>query len=760
MFDLLNPLFFIIAGSIGVIVPLVLHLIQTSRTVKLPFSTIRFLKLAQKQSASRIRMQNILLWLLRTLMLVMLALAFAMPLLRNKSLGRWFGRSPRDVAIVIDGSFSMDYNLGRSTVWEKAVETATAVVEGLSEQDRVCIFVARDHVEPVIEQLIGDWEEATGRLKVLEFSQTSSELAPAVMEANAALMEVKERREREIHIITDTQALPWEGFGGENAGGPAAEPEKEKKKEKAKEKEEDASTDDDEDDSERKTVTTMGAWDPDKVDKRTVCFVSMLGASGPENMAPVDVEIEPAVTMALSPSKATVRLGYTGPPRGSTVSLFVDDKEVSTRSVAVGSDQAGELSFMVPPLTAGRHAARVQIPDDNLQIDNTFHFVFKVEDRFPALCVGTPDDTFFLRTALSAGIDGKASIEMEWVPPGNVTDEKLQGYSCAFLCNAVPLSAGELGALERFVDGGGLMVIFPGDRGSTMDYQAWTCLPVVPARIESVSISRRKRLLHWEAPRHPLFETLKSLGDSTVMVTVRKTLHLEELDKRAELLVSQGDDKPFLVGRPHGNGYVLLFAVAADRTWSDFPLSPFFLPIAHQVVQFGAGVGSYSRYVWCTESLPLAQVLPEATHDTQLLGPDGETVPIRSAVAETRTVLHIEDLWKAGIYSMDLEGDGNPVPALAVNMTRKESDLTPLDPARVQDLLQVKHVNVALDQDELMTQIQDSRVGRTFGEQLLWLVLILAAAEFFVANFQARPKASLTDELVVDSSGRVKGGAK
>lgn len=748
MFDLLNPLYFYIAGAIGVLVPLVLHLIQTSRTVKLPFSTIRFLQLAQKQSASRIRMQNILLWLLRTLMLVTLALAFAMPLLRDKALGKWFGRSPRDVAIVIDGSFSMDYNLGRSTVWEKAVDAAVAVVEGLSEQDRLCIFVARDHVEPVIEQLTGDRKKAPGRLKALKFSQTSSQLAPAVMEANSALMEAKERREREIHIITDTQALPWESFGGKAGGDDSATGAADGEGDPAEEAEDGTETE--------RTVASMGAWDPVKVNEQTVCFVSMLGVSGPENMAPVDVEIEPAVTMALSPSKATVSLGYTGPPRGTAATLYVDDEEVSSRSVTVGADQAGELSFVVPPLTAGRHAARVQIPDDNLLLDNTFHFVLKVEDSFPALCVGSRDDTFFLRAALSAGIGGEAAIEMEWVEPGRVSDEKLEAYSCVFLCNAVPLSAGEVSTLEKFVYAGGLMALFPGDRGAPADYQAWTCLPGVPSRIEDVPLPRRKRLLHWDAPSHALLEPLKT-GAATVTVNARRSLVWDELNPHAERLISQGGEQPFLVGCPHGRGYVLLFAVAADRSWSDFPLSPFYLPIAHQIVQFGAGVGSYSHYVWCTESLPLAQVLPEATHETSLLGPDGEAVPIRRAVIDTRTVLHVEDLWHSGIYSMDGGGGGKPVPVLAVNMTRRESDLTALDPGRVRELLRLKHVNVALDQEELMTQIQDSRVGRTFGEQLLWLVLILAAVEFFCANFQARPRATLSDSLVVDASGRVKG---
>jgi len=116
MFDLLSPLFFYIGGTVGVLVPLVLHLIQSRRTIRVKISTTRFLRLAQEKASRRIKLENILLWILRTALLVTLALAFAMPMLRSKRIGKWFGRSPRDVAIVIDGSYSMDYYLGRSTV--------------------------------------------------------------------------------------------------------------------------------------------------------------------------------------------------------------------------------------------------------------------------------------------------------------------------------------------------------------------------------------------------------------------------------------------------------------------------------------------------------------------------------------------------------------------------------------------------------------------------------------------------------------------
>jgi len=755
MFDLLSPLFFYIGGTIGVLVPLVLHLIQSRRTVRVKISTTRFLRLAQEKASRRIKLENILLWILRTALLVTLALAFAMPMLRSRRIGKWFGRSPRDVAIVIDGSYSMAYNLGRSSVWEKAVDAAVSIVEGLSEQDRLCVFVARDRVEPVIEQLSGDREEVLGRLKALTLSQTASELAPAVMDANTALKEAKRRREREIHILTDTQALPWDSFGRE-----AAAAEEKKPDDAAEDGEETAEAAAEEADEEvsGKGAATIGAWDPTAVDKRTVVFVSQLGVSGPENLSPSKVEVEPALLLANQPSKARVRLSYTGPPKATTATLYVNDEEVGNRSATLGTDQAAELVFPIPPLPPGRHAARVQIPDDNLLLDNSFHLVLKVEDQFPTLCVGSRDDTLFVRAALMAGRAEGGGIEADWVAPGELSNTELAEYACIFLCNAIPLSAGEVSALEAFVDSGGLLVVFPGERAAAIDYQAWGCLPGVPSAVASVAVAQRKRSLHWDMPHHAVLEPLQ-IGGSTLSVTARRQLVWDTFAERAERLISLGAEHAFLVGRPHGQGYVLMFAVSADRTWSDFPLSPFYLPLIHQAVEFGAGVGSNRPYVWCTHNLPLNRILPEATRSMLLQGPDGKSVAVRSAVSGSEPVLHVEDLMDAGIYQMPDPETGRQIPALAVNMERKESNLTPLDPAEIYELIKLKNVNVAHDLEELLTQIRESRVGRTFGEQLLWLVLILAAAEFFYANRLTKETPALTGMLGIEASGKTSGSA-
>ncbi len=56
--------------------------------------------------------------------------------------------------------------------------------------------------------------------------------------------------------------------------------------------------------------------------------------------------------------------------------------------------------------------------------------------------------------------------------------------------------------------------------------------------------------------------------------------------------------------------------------------------------------------------------------------------------------------------------------------------------------------------------IEEHNVGRTFGEHLLWIVLVLVAIEFVYANHLARARPALSDQLGLEASGRVRGHAE
>jgi hypothetical protein len=103
-----------------------------------------------------------------------------------------------------------------------------------------------------------------------------------------------------------------------------------------------------------------------------------------------------------------------------------------------------------------------------------------------------------------------------------------------------------------------------------------------------------------------------------------------------------------------------------------------------------------------------------------------------------------------------LDETGERRPALAANMPRAESDLSPLDPADIPTITGLDRIVVATGREDLLKRIEDHRVGRTMGEQLLWLALLLATVEFSYANRLTRRRPKLSDALGIAASGKVR----
>ncbi len=700
--------FFLIAAGLGASVPLMLHLMQNQRKEQLPFPTLRFLKLAEKHSSRRIRLENFMLWFLRTLIMALLGMAFAMPMIRRSGLA-WLGDSPRDVAIVLDVSSSMNYHTERGSVWDKSLEAASAIIEGLSDRDRFCIYLARDQPEALIAEPIVSKPDGLSRLRALQPGMGSSRIAPAVAMAMKALLKADAHREREIHIVTDNQALPWKSFAEEKID----------------------------------------------LDAKTAIFVSLLGVPAPENSGVASVELQPPIVRKGADVKITAKLLRTGPAMDSVATLFIDENEAGRRSIKAGDAESASPSFTIPPLSVGMHTARVQTPDDNLPIDDSFYFLIKVQDQMPTLIVGQDDETLFLRTALRTGFGRTGAVTM--LKPDQILAGPLSAYACIFLCNALPLSGQAIAAVEDYVKTGGELVIFPGMAAKVDAYQAWNCLPGVPKSIEELGLAQRNRTLTWDQPQHLLVRTLRE-GIGIPTLAIRRRITWEKLHDAAQRIVSMGANQPFLLDRPFGDGHVLMFAVAADRTWSDFPLSPFFLPLVLQCADYGAGVGAKAPYVWATDTLSISDRFPELKGSPVLMAPDARPVAIRSAVVQGKTVLNAENLEMPGIYTISSAEQPDTKPALAVNVQREESDLTPIAEKDVPKRMGSEHANVAVDLASLRRLIEEHRVGRTYGEHLLWLAFVLTAIEFVYANFLVAGKGKPVT-VTVDSAGHVQAHA-
>ena len=722
MWSFLNPAF--LAAAAAAIIPLILHLMQRRRTVRTPFSTIRFLKLAQKRSSNRIRMENFLLWLLRTLLLLVIAAAFAVPVLRTTKLGRLIGQAHRDVALVLDVSYSMNYETGQRRVWDDVRNAALALLHGLQDGDRVSVILAADEAVPLIEKPNVDLAMVEHMLENLEPRTGSSHLHEAAAAALETLTD-STHREREVYLLTDGQALPWNGFNPTNTVG--------------------AST------------NNSGAWDPNRVDKNIAFFALLAGPHTPENCWPADVSVSPSVLMSKTAATLSARIARTGPAAEMAVTLTIDDREAGRRVVSLDANGVQSVAFALPTLAPGIHTCAVATPTDALTLDDTFHLLLRIREQLPSLCVGGEQDALFLMTALNPGSEASPT-DAKRLDPGELDEATLRAYSSIFLVNALPLPGQTMLALENYVKAGGTLVIFPGDNAEPAAYRDWNVLPAKPTEIAELPQDSRVRQLRLLLMQDPLFSGFTLPPGATPTLAIRRMLRWPKLEPDSTTVIAAGNYDAFLVSRYVGKGRVLLCSVSAVRRWSSLPMTSFFLPLIHQMVEFGAGLSREPLFIWTTPNLVVSDVLPDFTEGDQLLAPSGRALTVRPVRQGAQISLEAEGVDEPGVYLLSGNG-GAKTPALAVNVARAESNLEPINPDSLSRVTGLRDVRVARDLDDLQRQIDEYRRGRPLTETFFWLALALAIAEWWMANRVSRNRSAAVSAVAVEASGRVSGPA-
>src|SRR5438128_4244182 len=94
-----------LAGVAAVGLPVWLHLLKKHKTTPLPFSSLMFFERRTQSSIKHRRLQYLLLFALRTLLFMLLALAFARPFLQSSTIVA--ARGGKLIELCIDDSFSM-----------------------------------------------------------------------------------------------------------------------------------------------------------------------------------------------------------------------------------------------------------------------------------------------------------------------------------------------------------------------------------------------------------------------------------------------------------------------------------------------------------------------------------------------------------------------------------------------------------------------------------------------------------------------------
>ncbi len=664
-------------GLWAALLPLVIHLLNRRRTVTVAFSNVGLLQTLQHDRMRRIKVKQLLLLILRTLLIALLVLAFARPTLSGGS--AQVGDAGTAAVILLDRSLSMQYRTAEGMAFQRALRRVQALLALFDERDEVRLAWVDEGVEEVD---VVSPARLRLHLNGLQPGFGSTDFEPGVKLALAHLTE-SQMPNRELYCVTDGAANGWASL-------------------------------------------------PDTLADLDGISVYII-AERPARVANIGIgQIEARAPQVGQSSTLSVELiNYGATHRGGVpVQIFLDDRRVAQHVAHVPAGGRRKLHAPVVPETGGDVALRVEIGEDDLEADNARVTVLHIPEQVRVLLVAdAPDEAYYLAEALDA-----VSTETEQVKPDRIADQALDGVDVVFLCDVARLSEGAIAALQDRVLRGMGLAIFLGDRVDIRHYNERLLPALCPATLLGARGSRdgAYRALQAALPDHPMLSGLDLEG--AFQSPRFFFLHRIRPGRDAYPVLSFTSGTPALLeSRKGNNGRVALFAsaVGANLDWNDAPLSGFFVPFVHRLSGYLAA-GAFGRSDYRVGRVVHRAVRDAEASEAVLHAPSQEpkTIwPQRRGLQSAWPIGAVDapGLWK--IFARERLSD-----RFAVQVDEREPELTPVPMARLETLFGEDRLRVLDAEDDLQAVVLSRRHGRELWRWLLGMALALMAAEMLLAR--------------------------
>ena len=705
----LNPL--MLAGLAAGLVPLILHLLNRSRYRNVDWGAMMFLDgVEPRQQMHSTRLKQWGLLVLRSMILALLAMGLARPVLHARGLPP--ASAGRTAAVLLlDRSASMSLNDNGRVRLDLAREAVFQILSpGFHRGDDLWLATLGDGDPDRVARYASDPQEMARFVKEVTVPSGEADVAAGLRKAIELLIRA-EAPNREIYIFCDRQAGSWrnvnEAFLRDWRQRLARLPR-----------------------APRVFVVPVGSDDTDNVVV--------------EAIAPLR---QPLVTE--QPVDVAVRLRNHGNVPLAARQLTVEVRTVGGTRIArqlpvnLPADQATTVIVPVTFNQSGSNVIAARIDAPSALAENELHYSVDVLKDLKALIVDGDEGegafqggADFLKLAIGPPpVSKRNTATVAVVRPDAWGPSDLHDYRVLVLANVPSVTDAQAEAIERFVYGGGGLLIAPGDQTRVDNFNQqfpWFPATLQPPIAESVDGSTKVGALELS---HPIFRFLDGRADPDPAVIRR---YFPALPRPGSLILgSYVNGMPFLFESIVGRGRVLLMTTPADADWSILPLTHFFLPFAQSAVRYAASGPPLENAL--KRNLILGRPIladfegPLDAGSVAITGPQGRVDPSSFAVSQFGLTSQVR-YTKAqvpGIYKVSphREPDAQTI-QFVVRTAPEESDLTVLSTERWQWLERELNVERIDPQGRTLAVSQDAfRSGIELWLPLLGAVIVLSIVE-------------------------------
>lgn len=705
----LNP--WLLLGTLGVAVPIIIHLLNRFRHRQVEWGAMELLKRALVVRSRQVQLEDLILLALRCLAVLLLALALARPTI---SASNWMGKNAQaGIVIALDGSFSMNHRPAVASRFENALTEVRQILKTVNPGDPVSLILMGNRPR-ILMRTVGYDEE--------RFDQALKKLAPLSeglsldqdLEQTANIFRDTIASARECYIISDSQALTWDKLS----------------------------------DKTRRAIQEM-------TEKGKVYYINV-GTDNDDNLAITRFDLASGSLRKgnLARYQAEVRNFGKAAAHGVSVKLMVGDTTVDQKLIEeIKPGEPAVVPLMVRFDKAGSYKLSARIGQDALSTDNVRYAAAIVRDQVKILCVdGRPGKepfqtaTGFLSTALmpKRGTPGRDSLQVRVVSWLELASQRLSDFDAVMFVDVPNVRPEDVTSLATYVQQGGNLVVFAGANTSAevmnkrLVYQDSNgkAAALLPAELTTVQKFDTQNPAGWPmeiaSGDHPIVRTIARLPKQLLDEARFGQFYKSNLLPGSQCLLKiAGVDTSLLCERKLGQGRVLLFTSSADRSWTNFIINPAGPMLMHEAVSYLTG-HPFDRPLIVGEALSLT--LPKDTNLTSLVfrEPSGKESAVQVTEKDGRRQAEIAGTDAVGFY--EVMPDANTVLPAAVNIPANESDVRCKSAAEMSVPLAGIPVKILDQGADIAAVVKEGRVGRELWRYLMALGLVVLAIEMFLAR--------------------------
>ncbi len=697
--NFLNPWYLL--ASLAALVPIIIHLLHRQRARIEVFPSLEFLRKMMRKRTRRFRLKQLLLLITRTLLLLFIALALARPTITGGRAVR--GHLPTTAVVILDDSFSMMRQGEGGSLFELAKAKTGEILRHFDRSDEVHLFTG----SAPFRNLSGAWattdvERLRGRIGETSCSNLPTDLASPLEEAVAVLAR-SANPNKEIYIVSDMQKRGWDGLGREVG---------------------------DEKSSGKVLVVDLGESDPNSC----VEDVAFRIPSGSD-------DLEMQVTFGrFNPTES----------QGRVAEIFLGGTLLGRSVFAPGDATRQKETFRIPPFQ-GFLWGEVALAEDKLPIDDKRFFAVPSRKRV----VGLVGDTYYISKALSP--EGGGSFTVVQIDEGAINRESLSRLDILVISNVARLSPLEVDALTDYLVGGGSLLIFLGSKVDIGDYNrnllsrigppaAIKIEGLVRGTIGGIDERTQKGQGFYTIDKfdrgHRIFSKFKP--DVSPFADARFYTFMRVKPESGHVVAYFSDGSPAMV---EAGDRLMVFTSSADVAWSDFVLTPQFLPIVHEALLYLSSGMRLSQTYRVGEEIAIRT--GDRSGEAFLDGPAGSIRLFPEALG-VGVGYRIESPGQPGVYF--LKSEDETLSVFAVNVDPRESDLTKVTMADVESKLKHFDVKRVAAPDDVGESISLLRRGRDLSRSFLWAGLALLLFETLLASNLSLKFSKTDDEDALPNS--------